>query len=192
MGKTTLQWAVTAVTAVTATAGVVSCSDEPSKGDITRALNASLGQQAVCFAPEDMSKPETWPLRLNDMNGIEPLPVVLLDMAKAGYVRIEHARSPQGSLFANTVAVITPTEQAKAWWDPKQGWCVGKGAVADVQEWTLPGKEAGQPMQVQFTWHLVDVPAWARRPEFDDIPGMKEPVPSVTTVARTSNGWVAQ
>jgi len=52
-----------------AAAGVVSCSDEPSKGDITRALNASLGQQAVCFAPEDMSKPEAWPLRLNDMNG---------------------------------------------------------------------------------------------------------------------------
>lgn len=105
---------------------------------------------------------------------------------------MEHKLEQQrGPLLLQNIAVITPTVQAAEWWDRQEGWCVGKRAVADIQEWTLPGKDSGQPMQVKFTWKLVDVPAWAQRPEFESIPGMREPVEGEATLVRTSNGWVA-
>ena len=169
------------------------CSDQPSKADIRKAVDATLGQRS-CFNLADMSKPVSWPRKLVEgglFGGQATLPPFIANMEKAGYVRVEHTMEQQGRLLLQNFAVITLTVQAAGWWDSQQGWCVGKRAVAEIQEWTLPGKDSGQPMRVRFTWKLVDVPAWAQRREFEGIPGIAEPVESEALLTRTSNGWIA-
>ena len=84
---------------------------------------------------------------------------------------------------------ITPTEQAKGWWVVPDGSCVGTKAVADIQRWTEPGKDSGEPIKVKYTWHLADVPSWANRPEFKNIEGMATPVKATAELQKTNNGW---
>lgn len=171
---------------------VAACSGNgPSKGDLTRTLDAKLGQQ-VCFRILDTGTPVSWPLKLGEGGLFGTLPPFLGAMERAGYVQVQHTTEQRGPLLVQNVAVVTPTPQAAKWWDPERGWCVGKRVVADVLEWTEPGKESGSPVEVKYTWKLTDVPAWAQRPEFAGIAGLKDPVPATAVVHRTNNGWVAE
>lgn len=171
---------------------LAACSgDGPSKGDLTRAIDAKLGEQ-VCFHILDTGTPVSWPLKLSEGGLFGGLPTFLVSMERAGYVQVQHTQRDIGFLQHENIAVITPTPQAEKWWDPERGWCVGKTVVADVLEWTEPGKDSGSPVQVKYTWKLTDVPAWARRPEFADISGLKNPVPATAVVRKTNNGWVAE
>lgn len=43
----------------------------------------------------------------------------------------------------------------------------------------------------KYTWHLVDVPSWARRAEFKNVQGIGAPVPGHVILQKTSNGWRA-
>jgi hypothetical protein len=119
--------------------------------------------------------------------GVPELHPILTAMKSAGYLQITQERSQ--NFLSSLVDVITPTEVAKGWWDLQDGYCVGTKAVAEVKEWTEPGKDSGLPIQVQFTWRLVDVPSWANRAEFNAIEGMSTPVEGAAVLQKTNNGW---
>jgi len=73
-------------------AGLVACSDELSKSDILKAVDATLGQKS-CFNLADMGKPISWPLKLVEgglLGGGATLPPFLGNMQRAGYVQVEH------------------------------------------------------------------------------------------------------
>ena len=174
------------------TLALACCSDStPSKSNLTRALDANIGQP-VCFHIVDTDTPVSWPLKLGEGGLFGTLPPFLGAMERAGYVRVQHTMEQQGPLLIQNIAIVTPTPQAAKWWDSERGWCVGKRTVADVLEWTEPGKETGSPVQVKYTWKLSDVATWALRPEFAGISGLKDPVPATATVRKTNNGWVAE
>lgn len=163
------------------------------------------GKGKVCFAFED-KKPPTWPVtssapslvdpsptaRPMTITGDVPLDPILAAMQAAGYLQIT-SKPPDYSNGENLSRdTITPTEQAKGWWNIPDGFCVGRKTVADIQEWTLPGKDFGAPGQmtmVKYTWHLTDVPSWAQRPEFKNIEGMATPVKATADLQMTNNGW---
>lgn len=156
---------------------------------ITDAINEKIIKEKPCFALQEKTVPN-WPMRIQRPMGAmskKPLDPILAAMQAADYLQI--TQETQG-FFPVTVDVITPTEKAKEWWDVQEGFCVGTKAVADAQEWTEPGN-SGVPIQVQFTWHLVDVPSWADRAEFKDIPGMTTPVQGITMLQKTNKGWKA-
>ena len=140
-------------------------------------------------------KAPDWPMRVRRQMGLMSggqLDPILTAMQAAGYLQITQEIQREGfALMPVTVDVITPTETAKGWWDVQEGFCVGTRAVADVQEWTEPGKDSGVPLQVSFTWHLTDVPSWANRAEFKDIQGMTTPVEGMTILQKTNKGWKA-
>jgi len=174
--------------AVVAACALTGCSD---KGQITDAINEKIIKEKPCFALQEKTVPN-WPMRIQRPMGAmseKPLDPILAAMQAADYLQITQETQQQG-FFPVTVDVITPTEKAKGWWDVQEGFCVGTKAVADVQEWTEPGN-SGVPIQAQFTWHLVDVPSWAERAEFKDIPGMTTPVQGSTTLQKTNKGWKA-
>ena len=177
--------------AILAASALAGCSGGVSKRQIADAINEHLKEKA-CFALQEKKVPN-WPMRVRRQMGLmsgKELDPILVAMQAAGYLKIAQETQREGfALMPVTVDVITPTEQAKAWWGLKEGFCVGMRAVADVQEWTEPGKDSGMPLQVRFTWHLTDVPSWAKRVEFKDIPGMTTPVPGMTFLQKTNNGW---
>lgn len=188
--------------AIAATSALVGCSHGISKGELADAINESIGKEKVCFVFEDKNTP-TWPVKIGEMGeppSIEDPTGVLTAMQGAGYVNISREKEPYKTGNAlNTIEyydvdVITLTEQAKGWWNVPDGFCVGRKAVADTQEWTLPGKDSGAPAQetkVKDTWHLTDVPSWAQRPEFKNIEGMATPVQNTARLWMTNNGWRA-
>jgi|GEM_PF-311386 len=183
--------------AIAAASVLAGCSHGISKGQLADAINEKLGEKKVCFAPEEKKMP-AWPLRL-DMEGMisdKPLDPILAEMQAAGYLHI--TQEPERYMFGGSqpalrdVDVITPTEEVKGWWNVPDGFCVGTKGVADIQEWTLPGKDSGAPAQmteVKYTWHLTDVPKWAQRPEFKNIEGMATPVQDTAVLQMTNNGW---
>jgi hypothetical protein len=159
---------------------LAACSNSPSRGKITAALNKWIKAKS-CFALQEKKAP-TWPIRVQRAYG--PLDPLLAAMQAAGYLQI--TSQPQG--FGALIDVIKPTDQAKGWWDAQEGFCVGTKVVADVEEWTDYGKDS-TVTQVKFTWHLKDVPSWAKRSEFKDMPGMTKPVDDAAILQKTNNGW---
>ena len=173
---------------------VTTYSSEVSKKEITEAINKQIGQQKSCFSLAD-NNIRSWPLRvqrplamLSESRGGtgSPLDPILSAMKVAGYLKIVTVEPDSIELPFD---VITPSEDAKRWWDTKDGFCVGRKAVADVQEWTVPGAGSGTPIQVNYTWHLIDVPSWAKRSEFNRIEGMQKPAASMTILMKTNKGW---
>ena len=174
---------------IVAVASVLSgCSAGPSKGQIANAINEAI-KEKICFSLQDNSIP-TWPLRVGRPEAQIGLDPILADMQAAGYLKIA---SSVDYTTAVRIDVITPTEKAKGWWNVPDGFCVGTKAVADVEEWTEPGASgsSGQMMQVKYTWHLTDVPSWAQRAEFKDIPGLATPVSDTIQLQKTNKGWKA-
>ncbi len=72
----------------------------------------------------------------------EPMHPILAAMRAAQYLQI--VMEP-GNALSVPIDEITPTEKAREWWDVKTGYCVGTKAVADIGEWTEPGKESATP-----------------------------------------------
>ena len=179
--------------AIVAASALSGCSGGVSKRQITDAINEHLKGKA-CFSLQEKKAPD-WPMRVRRQMGLMSggqLDPILTAMQAAGYLQITQEIQREGfALMPVTVDVITPTETAKGWWDVQEGFCVGTRAVADVQEWTEPGKDSGLPLQVNFTWHLTDVPSWANRAEFKDIQGMTTPVEGMTILQKTNKGWKA-
>src|SRR5665213_1594446 len=186
-----------AILIVAAASVLTGCSGGPSKGQMANAINEVI-KEKVSFSLEDKGVP-TWPLQVERPSGAieeQPLHPILVAMQAAGYLKITQETQKERLGFViedKKIDVITPTEKAKGWWDPQYGFCVGTKAVADVQEWTEPGASgaSGQPIQVKYTWHLTDVPSWAQRSEFKDIPGMTTPVPDTILLQKTNKGWKA-
>ena len=167
---------------------LVGCSSGPNKSQITAAINENI-KGKTCFALQKKAAPK-WPMRVNrpmGFIGVPELHPILTAMQSAGYLKI--TQEPSYDYSAPLVDVITATEAAQGWWDVQDGYCVGTKAVAEIKQWTEPGKESGMPIQVQFTWHLVDVPSWAHRAEFNNIEGMSTPVEGATVLQKTNNGW---
>jgi hypothetical protein len=198
-------WSLTGFVAMTvaiAAAVLAGCSHGISKSQLADAINEKIGKEKTCFALEEKKMP-TWPLSVERSfsspvealkGGDPPMDPILASMRAAGYLRITSQAPNYGNGEDSPSDIITPTEQAKGWWNVPDGFCVGTKAVADVQEWTLPGKESGAPVQlteVTYTWHLVDVPTWAQRPEFKNIEGMATPVKDTAELQMTNNGWKA-
>ena len=174
--------------AIIAPALLTGCSGI-SKGQLAAAINEDI-KAKTCFALQDKSAP-TWPMRVRRPVGLmsqESLDPILAAMQAAGYLKIAQERQ-RGGFLTELVDVITPAEKAKGWWIVPDGFCVGTKAVAEVQEWTEPGKESGVPIEVKYTWHLSDVPSWAKGPEFKSIEGMTTPVAATTQLQKTNNGW---
>lgn len=182
------------VAAVSLNAG---CSGDVSKSQITKAINEKINEKS-CFSVEKKGRP-SWPLKVrtsSEMYGETTLSPILAAMQKSGYLQVTVEEIPKNqkdlaSLLSapKYIWVIAPTEQAKGWWDVQDGFCVGRIEVAEIKEWTEPGKDTGSPITVQYTWHLDDIPSWAKKPEFESVPGMKVPVPGTTVLQKTSNGW---
>src|SRR6266581_3813833 len=140
---------------------ITTYSSGVSRKEITDAINNKIRQQKSCFSLAD-NNIRSWPLRvqrplaaLSESRGGtgSPLDPILPAMKVAGYLKIVTVEPESMELPFD---VITPSEDAKRWWDIKAGFCVGRRAVADIQEWTLPGAASGTPIQVNYTWHLVD------------------------------------
>jgi hypothetical protein len=178
----------------------VGCSSGPSKSQITAAINDKL-KEKVCVGFREKQAP-TWPLRTNRGGGemYRNLNPILTAMQSAGYIKITQEpvkfvydangwSKQEEEGLAPFTDVITPTEAAKSWWDVQDGYCVGTKAVAEIKQWTEPGKDSGMPITVQFTWHLVDVPSWANRAAFNKIEGLLTPVEATTVLQKTNNGW---
>ena len=196
---------VVAMTVAIAAASVLTgCSHGISKSQLADAINEKIGKEKVCFALEDKKRP-TWPMRVKRSfssvseaqqaaaaGGDPPMHPILAYMQAAGYLHITQEKDGEEPWITDDV--IAPTEQAKGWWNVPDGFCVGTKAVADIQEWTLPGKDSGAPVQlteVTYTWHLADVPSWAQRPEFKSVEGMATPVKDTAELQMTNNGWKA-
>lgn len=183
-----------AVLIVAAASLLTGCSGGPSKGQLADAINEVI-KEKVCFALEDKN-PVTWPMQVQRAAGVtaeKPLDPILAAMQAAGYLKITQQIQKHRNGFyteSATIDVITPTEKAKGWWDSKTGFCVGTKAVAEVVEWTDPSKSP--TIQVKYTWHLVDVPSWAKGPEFKNIPGMATPVTDEAVLEKTNKGWRAK
>ena len=178
-----------AVVASLFVSALAACASGPSKSELTRAID-EVAREKVCFALQE-KKVRDWPLRVNNPSmGAEPdFGPVLSAMIAADYVEV--TPGTRVNLFGiPTIYLIMPTEEAKGWWSVEEGYCVGTRAVADLFEWTEPGKE-GTVIQAKFTWHLVDVPPWAKRAEFDSIVGMSTPGNGTALLQRTNNGWKA-
>jgi hypothetical protein len=179
---------------VAAASVLMGCSGGPSKGQLAAAINEVI-KEKVCFALQDKNA-VTWPMQVQRPAGLtaeQPLNPILAAMQAAGYLKItQQSQKRRNGFYTETVTidVITPTEKAKGWWDPQTGFCVGTKAVAEVQEWTDPSKSPA--IQVKYTWHLVDVPSWAKRPEFKNIPGMATPVTDEAILEKTNKGWRAK
>ena len=157
--------------------GLAACSGGLGAGQIRHAVQARLASQGTLRVERGMGL-------------LRPAPMdpVLADMSRSGYLTVDQERSAgfPPALFD----VVMPTERAKGWWDPKRGWCVGRLTVDRVLRWTEPGRDEGSPVTATFTWKLTDVPSWAARREFADIPGM---MPRIGTahLQKTSVGWEA-
>ena len=158
--------------------GVAEAVQLPNRREARRALDAALARRRPALE------------RAKGVGQRPALPPLRRDMAKARRAQIE-CNCPHPFGTSRGAAAVTRPGPIRTRRDAKLGWCAGTRAVADLQDWTLPGEGAGQPIEVRFTWHLVDVPAWARRPEFDDVPGLQTPVPGVAVLQRTSTGWAA-
>jgi hypothetical protein len=157
------------------------CSHGPSKRQLAAAIDDAIKQQS-CFALRDKS-PKQWPIRVSRDFDNRTDPIVAA-MQRAGYVDVRHQ-----SQYFESIDVIDASDEARKWWDAQNGFCVGTKTVADVQEWTLPGEQSEIPIEVTYTWHLTDVPSWAKRSEFYEIEGMKTPVKATAVLRKTSNGW---
>jgi hypothetical protein len=174
---------------VTAASVLTGCSGGVSKSQIAAAINEEI-KEKLSFGLENKRMP-TWPLRVERPLGLmseKPLDPILAAMQAAGYLKITQERQQQG-FGVVIIDVITPTEKAKGWWDVQNGFCVGTKAVAEVQQWTEPGKQSGMAIQVNYTWRLTDVPSWARGAEFKNIEGMTIPVAGMTVLQKTNKGW---
>ncbi len=158
---------------------------------MANAINEAI-KEKINFALQDNSVP-TWPLRVGGASALLAPDPILADMQAAGYLKITSGMANDEQGDPVMVEVITPTEEAKKWWNGPDGFCVGTKAVAEVLEWTEPAASgsSGQTMQVKYTWHLVDVPSWAKRPEFKNIPGMVTPVSDTIQLQKTNKGWKA-
>jgi hypothetical protein len=154
------------------------------KSSITKAINQELSKEKVCYSLQQKEAP-TWPLRVRRSFGWGGENQILNAMQAAGYLQVTQEQQQQGWGYV-VVDVITPTEQAKKWWNNQDGYCVGTKAVAEIQEWAPPN---GPTLRVTYTWRLVNVPSWAKRPEFKDIPGMSKPVQGMAIVQKTNKGW---
>jgi hypothetical protein len=182
-----------AILIVAAASVLTGCSGGPSKGQLANAINEVI-KEKVCFGLQDKGVP-TWPLQVERPLGAmaeQPLDAILVAMQAAGYLKITQVTQKHRTGFIvedRKIDVITPTEKAKGWWDPQYGFCVGTKAVAEAEEWTDPTKNP--VIQVKYTWHLVDVPSWAKGPEFKNIPGMATPVSDTIQLQKTNKGWKA-
>lgn len=180
--------AIIAGASMLATLALTGCSGGISKRELAGDINDEIKKEKVQFALQEKKAP-SWPLRVQRPLGLmseQKLDHILIAMQAAGYLKITQEREPRG-FNVLLVDVITPTEEAKKWWDIQNGFCVGTKTVAEVQEWTEPGAPS-QRIQVKYTWRLTDVPSWAKRPEFDTIPGMSTPVAKGPLLYKTSNG----
>lgn len=133
-----------------------------------------------------------WPMKAEITKATQWPNPILEAMRNAGYLTFDtRSEGLSGLLQGPNVVVITPTEQAKAWYDPQRGFCIGDVAVADVTKWTAPGQASGTPVDASFTWKLTNVPSWAKRPEFATIPGMTTPRDGIAHLIKTNDGWQA-
>jgi len=170
---------------------VAACSGGDSKGEVADAINKKIGEQKVCFKIVGTGPP-TWPMRVNRPTGAVgdmPLDPILAAMQAAGYLHID---TMPGNPMRPTIDVVTPTEEAKGWYDPKIGFCVGEKSVAEIREVIEPPKESGmlgKALKADYTWKLANVPSWAKRAEFNAIPGMNTPVPATAALQKTGDGW---
>jgi len=188
-GIATCHWSRLAI-AIAAASVITSCFGGISKSDITHAINEEIGKQKTCFSLTD-NNVRSWPVRVRRPVGFmtgqaEPMHPILAAMRTAQYLQI--IMEP-GNALSVPIDEITPTEKARGWWDVKTGFCVGTKAVADIGEWTEPGKESATPIKVKYTWHLIDVPSWAKRAEFKNIEGMVTPVQDMVILQKTNKGW---
>ena len=174
---------------------LTACSGGVRESQVASAIDEEI-KEKTCLTLENKRVPD-WPLRLNRPLGYQfaegdrGLDPILAAMQRAGHLAITRESSRwTGFAWTPIVDVIMPTEEAKTWWDVQDGFCVGTKGVAEIQEWTEPGDAGGiQVIQVKYTWRLKDVPSWAKRPEFDSIPGMATPIPGVTVLQKTNKGW---
>jgi hypothetical protein len=159
------------------------------KGQIAKGIGEDLDKEGgLCFSLQEKKK-TTWPLRVQRRSELlfdtsPKLDPILAAMQAAGYITVKTERS-------DWVDVITPTDEARKWWDDQTGFCVGKKAIAEVVEWTEPNALLGGGIEVKYTWHLVGVPSWAKRPEFKDIKGMSKPAEGDAILQKTNKGWTA-
>jgi len=167
---------------------LAACGDGPSESRFAAAIDKSLEGRFECMGIQGGGAVR-WPLRLNRGGfGQGPVHPILVAMQKAGYVTITPERQARG-FITQVVDVIEPTAEAKTWWDNARGFCVGRRGVDSVVRWTEPGQGPGTPVQVEYRWKLKDVPKWAQRPEFQQLPGMGAPVDARTSLIKASDGW---
>jgi len=172
---------------------ILSACGSGSEGEFTDAINQVIQNRKTCFSLQNNHV--TWPIRMRHFSD-RPLDPILAAMQAAGYLKITKKTQQQKSSIFFLPAVnmdvisISPTEEAKGWWDAKDGYCVGTREVVEIQEWTEPTKASGQRVVVKFTWHL-DAPSWADRPEFKNIKGLGEPINGQAVLQKTNKGWRA-
>jgi hypothetical protein len=115
--------------------------------------------------------------------------LILADMVRAGMIQAVAIRNPfvMGRLYGLRAAAGV----AKYW--GKDGFCVGRPRVVEVQKWTTPADLGGAAStQISYTWRLTDVPGWARNPAFANIQGMAKPADEEAEAIQTNKGWEVQ
>lgn len=167
---------------------LAACGDGPSESRFTAAIDKSLEDRFECMNIQGGGR-VNWPMRLSrgGFGQSRPHPI-LLAMRQEGHLTIESQRQGSG-LTVRIVDVITPTDEAKKWWDEKRGFCIGRRGVDSIVRWTEPGQGTGTPVTVDYRWKLKDVPQWARGPAFQRFPGMSAPVEARTSLIKASDGW---
>jgi hypothetical protein len=163
------------------------------KGRIAAGINEAIKGEKTAFALQEKKMPE-WPVRIRRSRGLSgesTLDPVLAAMEAAGYLKITQTGGESFGFggFGSPIDVVAPTDEAKKWWDVQDGFVVGRREVVDVEEWTEPGAEPAGAIQAKYTWHLTDVPSWAKRSEFKNIPGMSTPVEETMLLVKTNKGW---
>jgi hypothetical protein len=115
--------------------------------------------------------------------------LILADMVRAGMIQAVAIRNPfvMGHLYGLRAAPGV----VKYW--GKDGFCVGRPVVVEVQKWTTPADLGGATStQISYTWRLTDVPGWARNPAFANIQGMAKPAEEEAEAIQTNKGWEVQ
>lgn len=163
-------------------------------------INAILAKQGpMCFNLQNHNV--NWDAGLQYNAGINDLAMpdtggyanmgalILADMIRAGMIQAMPIRNPfvVGHLYGLRAAPGV----AKYW--GQGGFCVGRPEVVEVQKWTTPADLGGATStQITYTWHLTDVPGWARNPAFANIQGMAKPAEDGAVAVQTNNGWEVQ
>ncbi|HDL7359434.1 TPA: membrane lipoprotein lipid attachment site-containing protein [Yersinia enterocolitica] len=156
------------------------------KGDFEKAINAKIDQTKTCYSLNNNNV--SFPIKLSkprfDENGTGTGSVILDGLVEQGLMAFVKG-------WDNNVLGITEEGKQAKIWDAKEGGCVGRRTVDEVKEWTEPGNGSQKVIRVTYTWKLTDIPSWVDKSAFTSVKGMNEPVQSVITLVKTSNGWKA-